>query len=199
MLKDIIAISKLPGLFQIMKRRNDGLIVKSLLDEKQTFVSSRANVFTPLENITMYTTEEPKELVEILAEMKKQLAKNPPVDSKADGNTLRKYFGTIVPNFDDERVYNSDISKLIKWFALLDSKGLVSEEVKRETAVEEAEEKPKKKAAAKKEEVIEEAPKAEKSKAKKVKEEKADAEVEEKPKKKAAAKKEDTTEKKTKK
>ena len=178
-LSEIVSISKMAGLYVVVKKRADGLIVKSLVDDKTTFVSQRSNMFTPLDNITIYTQDEPIELKTVLLAMKENDAKKITVDPKADGAALRSYMSKIVPAYDEERVYTSDIVKLVKWYYILKEKNLLDfdedEEVKIETPVVEevmVEEKPKAKKAKKKEEsTLEEASTAE-----------------EKPKKKAAKK-----------
>lgn len=173
-LSEIVSITNLPGLWSIVKKRADGMIVKSLVDDKSTFVSQRQNMFTPLENITMYTTEDTLELSVILREMKKQEGSNAAPDVKADGATLRTYFSKIVPNYDQERVYTSDIVKLIKWFNILNNRNIITleEPAKAETAAAEvvAEEKPKAKKTKKADaEPKEEASEEPKPKAKKTK------------------------------
>lgn len=130
--KEIISVSKLPGLFQIHKQRADGLIVKSLIDKKIVFVASRAHAFTPLENITIYTNDEPIELLSILLKMKESKITIP--DAKASNDILKSYFIQIVPEYDTERVYVSDIQKIIKWYDILDKKGAIQAEPKVKTA-----------------------------------------------------------------
>lgn len=173
-LSEIVSITKMTGLYQVMKKRTDGLIVKSLIDDKSTFVSQRSNMFTPLDNITIYTQGEPIELKEVFRSMKALDAQNVMADPKADGATLRQFMAKVVPNYDEERVYTSDIVKLIKWYQLLKSRNLlVEEEVAapvQEAAPASEEEKPakktRKKAAATTEEaeVKEEKPKKKSSK-----------------------------------
>lgn len=174
-LSEIVSITKMTGLYQVMKKRADGLIVKSLIDYKSTFVSQRSNMYTPLDNITIYTQGEPIELKEVFRAMKTLDAQNVMADPKADGATLRQFMAKVVPNYDEERVYTSDIVKLIKWYQLLKSRNLlVEEEVAapvQEAAPASEEEKPaakktRKKAAATKEEaeVKEEKPKKKSSK-----------------------------------
>ena len=88
------------------------------------------------------------ELTKVLAEMKKQAGKNPPVDAKANNDQHKDYLRSIVADFDDEKVYVSDIKKLIKWYHILEAQGLLVEEA---PAAEEAkaEKAPAKKKAAK--------------------------------------------------
>jgi hypothetical protein len=120
---EILAISKLPGLYQMHKHRADGLIVKSLQDDKVFFAASRAHSFTPLDNITIYTSEEPMELLEVMLKIKEKKSVLP--NPKADSADLKKFFSSVIPNYDEERVYISDIQKIVKWYNLLADKDLI--------------------------------------------------------------------------
>ncbi len=143
-LKEIMSVSGMPGLYKVIANRTDGLIVEGLHDKAKKFVSSRQHMFTPLENITLYTTEDSIELRLVLSDMKKNEAKHPIPDlKKSDDATLRAYMKLMVPNYDAEKVYASDIKKLIKWYELLDANKLVSviEEDKEELTAEEKKEK----------------------------------------------------------
>jgi hypothetical protein len=77
-------------------------------------------MFSPLENIAIYTDEDTVPLFDVMLEMKNQKATHPLVDANASNDDLRNYLAGILPNFDRERVNISDIKKLIKWFAILD-------------------------------------------------------------------------------
>lgn len=125
-LADIAAITGMPGLYKIAARRNDGLIVTSLLDNKTQFVSGRKHLFTTLDNITIYTQEDTVPLKEVLAEIKKQESKNPAPDGKEDAK-LRSWFEVILPTYDREKVYVSDLKKLVKWYGILDAQKLIEE------------------------------------------------------------------------
>ncbi|GIV34696.1 MAG: hypothetical protein KatS3mg031_2231 [Chitinophagales bacterium] len=125
--KDIVAIRGLGGLFEVIAKREDGMIVRGLEERKPRFVSSRNHVFSPLETITIYTTKDTVELLQVLLEMKKQLNDNPPVSANAGPEELRSYFKKILPDYDEERVYASDIKKVIRWFQLLHKYDLVKE------------------------------------------------------------------------
>lgn len=159
-LAEIVSITGIPGIFQVKGKRADGLIVTSLVDGKTQFVSGRIHMFSTLDNITMYTTDEPRSLKDILAEIKKQEAKNPPVDANAKEAEIKAYIEKIIPDYDKEKVYLSDMKKLIRWYGVLNGKGLIEEliaapEAATETAAEaeatseEAPKKTTKKAAAK--------------------------------------------------
>jgi len=139
-LAEIVSVSQMPGIFQVIGKKQDGLIVKSLVDSKTQFISGRTHMFSTLDNITIYTTDEPIALKEVLAEMKKQFAKNPPVASNASEADLKKYFGSIIPAYDTEKVYVSDMKKLVKWYAILDSNKLIDELLNGEEVVAETNE-----------------------------------------------------------
>lgn len=150
---EILAISGEPGLYLVVAKRTDGVIAESLTDKKRKFYASRNNVFTPLENITIYTTDESVELKEVFKNMKKE--KNLP-DAKASNDDLRAFMLKMLPNHDQEKVYVSDIKKMIKWYQLLDANKLLDKALeadKKEKGEEKAEvsgEEPKKTAKPKK-------------------------------------------------
>lgn len=149
-LKEILAISKLPGLFQIVASRDNGLIVTPLGEDKRKFVASRQHMFTPLENITVYTNTDSVELSEIFKLMKAGKVTMP--DPKSDDKTIRKYFTELMPDHDQQRVYVSDIKKMMKWFVALDAVGVFKEEKEKKATAKPTKEKSetKKKEAAKK-------------------------------------------------
>ena len=142
-LTNLIAVSGLPGLFRLVTTRNNGLVVADLEKGKSQFCSVRKHQFTPLESISIYTTDdrESVELSEIFTTMRAQLADNPPVASKATSADLRTYFESILPNHDTDKVYISDIKKIIKWFNFLLERDLFVEKVEEveEEVIEDAE------------------------------------------------------------
>ncbi len=188
-LKDIMAISGLPGLYKVVANRTDGIIVEGLHDKAKKFVSSRQHMFTPLENITIYTTDDSVELKEVFSNMKKDEKSNTVPDvKKSDEATLRKYMKSVLANYDEEKVYASDIKKLIKWYSLLDEHKLISVIDPNAAKADEAASEPKtEEAAASTEEVKEEKPK--KKTTKKAAATETTEATEEAPKKKRASKK----------
>jgi hypothetical protein len=203
----IVAVTGLPGLFELVSSKSDGAIVKSLDDQSTKFVSSRIHNFSHLESIEVYTVRDNVNLVDIFTAMDQSGEKAP--DEK-DNSAVKKYFEKVYPDLDFDRVYSSDMKKMVKWFGVLKSNNVeiklreITEEAPAdETAVgeEEApakEEKPKAAKAAKEEATEEKKEAAPKKKAApKAKKEEVEDEGEEKkeaaPKKKAAtkAKKED--------
>jgi hypothetical protein len=115
--KEIIAVTGVPGLKRLVANRNDGLILSELDGSNKKFYSNRQHMFSPLENISIYTDNDTVVLLDVMIEMKAQKATNAPVEPNASNDELRNYLGSILPNFDRERVNVSDIKKLLKWFA----------------------------------------------------------------------------------
>jgi hypothetical protein len=134
-LAEIVSISGLPGLFKIAGRRNDGLIVTSLVDNKTQFVSGRTHLFSTLDNITIYTTDEPVALKEVLASIKKNEKTNAVPDAKDDA-ALKAWLEAVLPNYDKEKVHVSDMKKLSKWYNILNGKNLIEELTEEKKAVE---------------------------------------------------------------
>lgn len=133
-LKDIVAVTGLGGLYKVAARRNDGMIISSLETGKTTFAAARTHLFTPLDTITMYIEgNDTIELIKVLAEMKKQEVENPVLDAKADKVELKNYFKKILPNYDEEKVYFSDIQKVLKWYVQLNAKGLIDTNIEDKT------------------------------------------------------------------
>ncbi len=124
-LSKILSISGLGGLFHLESQRDNGLIVRPLEGGKTRFVSSRKHLFTPLENITIYTLDDSIPLKVVFEEMKKKSAELPLPEPKSDGAVLHEYMKAVIPDYDDERVYTSDIRKIVKWYIQLDGRGLV--------------------------------------------------------------------------
>lgn len=141
----ILAISGKPGLYALKIQTRSGFVAEALLDGKKITVGLRSNV-SLLSEISMYTYSEEKPLVDIMRAIAIKENEGPtPVTAKDDAAKLTAYFEEIVPDYDKDRVYASDIKKLINWYNILQAKGLVSKE---EPKVENAE--------AIKEEVVEE-------------------------------------------
>jgi hypothetical protein len=109
----LVAVTRLPGLFELLSSRADGAVVRSLDDNKTQFVASRIHNFSHLESIEIFTQRDNVNLVDIFAVMEK--AGNPLPDVK-DAEAVKKYFQKVYPEMDFERVYASDMKKMIKWF-----------------------------------------------------------------------------------
>ncbi len=154
MLKEILSITGKPGLFKLVSQGKNMLIVESLVDGNRVpaFAKDKA---VSLGDIAIFTDTEEVPLSEVLEKVKaKENGAKCAIDPKSDNDALRKYMGEVLPNFDRDRVYPSDIRKLINWYNLLISSGMTDfvtkeEEVKTEENTEGKEEvKEKKKTAA---------------------------------------------------
>ncbi len=161
-LEKILSIAGKPGLFALKVQTRTGFLVESLLDGKKMTVSLKVNV-SLLSEISIYTFEGEKPLSEVMRNIAVKEDNGPAISHKEDNSTLIAYFMEILPEYDSERVYPSDIKKVLNWYNLLQSKGLVCKE---EPIIENAEEVLEKVV----EEVVAEKPKAPAKKAKAKKE-----------------------------
>ncbi|MCX6309597.1 MAG: DUF5606 domain-containing protein [Bacteroidia bacterium] len=119
MLKKIVAISGKPGLYKVLSQGKNMLIVESLTDGKRIPAHSSEKVVS-LGDISMFTEGEDKPLHEILEAMKAmENGIKASIDPKSDNNALRTYFAQVVPDYDRERVYPTDIRKLVQWYNML--------------------------------------------------------------------------------
>lgn len=112
----LVAVTGLPGLFELINSKTDGAIVRSLDDKSTRFISSRIHNFSHLESIEVYTTGDNVNLVDVLNAMEKTGGNLP--DEK-DVTAVKKYFEKVYPEMDFERVYASDMKKMVKWFDVL--------------------------------------------------------------------------------
>ena len=155
-LDKVLAITGKPGLYVLKVQTRSGFVAESLIDGKKITVGLRSNV-SLLSEISMYTHGQEKPLAEVMRNIAVKEDNGPAVSHKNDNEVLIAYFKEILPDYDEDRVYPSDIKKVLNWYNLLQAKGLVSKEApvkaaNEETApepIEEAVEEPKKKPAAK--------------------------------------------------
>src|ERR1019366_6336193 len=105
----IVSVTGLTGLFELLSSKSDGALVRSLEDNSTKFVSTRQHNFSHLESIEVFTVKDNTNLAEVFTAMKKSKEKMP--DAKADNKVLKPYF---------ERVYASDLKKMIKWLDILE-------------------------------------------------------------------------------
>lgn len=142
---ELVAISGLSGLFQLLSTKSDGAIVRNLEDQATKFVPARLHNVTPLDSIEVFTETDNIRLYEVFMEFLKNEASAGSFDiSKADNKAIKNQFGKLFPAYDKDRVYVSDMKKMIKWFALLKKLDLLkAEEETTEEVVEEKIEEPK--------------------------------------------------------
>ncbi len=147
----IVSVTGLGGLYELVSSKADGGIVRSLEDKSTKFVSNRVHSFSHLESIEIFTKEDNVNLVDVFLAMKASKEAKP--DAKADNKAIKAYFEKVYVDMDFERVYASDMKKMVKWFDILEKAGIEIKLTEQTNSEEEAgEEKPavvEKKAAAK--------------------------------------------------
>lgn len=185
----IISVAGLPGLFELINTKPDGAIVRSLDDKSTRFASSRIHNFSHLESIEVYTIRENVNLAEVFQAMEKAGGSLP--DTR-DNGAIKKYFEKVYPDIDFDRVYSSDLKKMIKWYEGLKKNDIEikltePEPEEEEEAVVEEKPEPPKKAEKKEEETTRKTPK--KKSTKKEPEKKSTESKKEKPAKKTVKKK----------
>jgi len=137
MLKDLLAVSGLPGLYKMIANRPNGLMVVNVEGGKRKFVTARKHQFTPLESISIYTVKDSESLETIFTTMHDKIATLPLPEPKASSAEAEAYFKQILPEYDPYRVHTKDIKKVVKWFKALNDAGLVIIDDKKEEKKEE--------------------------------------------------------------
>lgn len=135
-LKDIMAISGHSGLFKFISQGRHGIIVESLSDGKRTNISASAKV-SSLSDIAIFTNDAEVPFKEVLKKIKDTENGAQAISQKSDDKELKKYFEKILPEYDRERVYTSDIKKVITWYNQLQVLNLLDILEKEEKPVEE--------------------------------------------------------------
>ncbi len=118
-LRGIVSLSGKSGLFKALAQNRSGFILESLDEAKNKVVTNATSKLATLDDITIFGHDEDISLLSILEKMKESAATTNVPDPKADGKVLREYFTSISPNHDPERVYTSDIKKIITWYNIL--------------------------------------------------------------------------------
>ncbi|MCB0458550.1 MAG: DUF5606 domain-containing protein, partial [Flavobacteriaceae bacterium] len=117
-LEKIVAISGKPGLYQIISQSAKGLIVESLIDKKRMPVNALQNV-SVLNDIAIYTHEGEEPLRTIFKTIAEKVENKEVLDHKESNDKLTDFFSEILPNYDEEKVYASNIKKVVQWYNLL--------------------------------------------------------------------------------
>ncbi len=138
MLKDILAISGQPGLFKMISKGNNSVIVESLTNGKRFPAYSSSKILS-LEDIAIYTTTGEIQLRELYKKMVADEELKKGIDPKSSSDKLKEYFKKVLPDYDQDRVYVSDIKKVVTWYLTLTEKDLLNLE---DAPTEEKEEKP---------------------------------------------------------
>ncbi|MEM6892304.1 MAG: DUF5606 domain-containing protein [Bacteroidota bacterium] len=139
-LEKILSIGGKPGLYKLLTQTRTGFVGESLIDGKRVTVGMRNNV-SVLSEIAIYTLEEEVPLRTVFQKIKeKEAGKKTAISHKAEKIQLEEYFFEVLPNYDEDRVYASDIKKIVQWYNILVENGITDfEEVKDEEAAAEEE------------------------------------------------------------
>ena len=123
-LSKILAITGKPGLYLVISQTKSGALVESIIDKKRIPIFSTEKM-SSLNDISIFTTEEDLPLKTVLKAIFEKENGKKCIDHKSDNNALKKYMEEVLPNFDKERVYISDIKKLFSWYNLLQQENLL--------------------------------------------------------------------------
>ena len=120
-LDDIATISGKGGLFKVFKPAKTGVILESLDDAKTKLVATPNHKLSILSEISIYTTtkEGTTPLIDVLKKIHASFGNDLGLDAEADGNELKSFLKSVLPDFDESRVYVSDIKKLVKWYSAI--------------------------------------------------------------------------------
>ncbi|MDG1327939.1 MAG: DUF5606 domain-containing protein [Flavobacteriaceae bacterium] len=122
-LEKILTISGKPGLYQLQNQTRNGFLATSLIDGKKISVSARQNV-SILSEIAIYTLTKELPLSEVFTKIHKKEKGGEAISHKSKKDELEEYFFDILPDYDEDRVYPSDIKKIIQWYNLLTKNGI---------------------------------------------------------------------------
>jgi len=120
-LEKLLSITGKPGLYELKTQTRTGFLAESLLDGKKISVSAKQNV-SLLSEIAVYTLKEELPLREVLQKIKDKEDGKKAISHKESKEKLEEYFFEILPDYDEDRVYVSDIKKIIQWYNLLQEK-----------------------------------------------------------------------------
>lgn len=124
-LDKILSISGKPGLYQIVTQTRTGAVVESLIDKKRITVGAHSNI-SILSEIAIYTLTEEVPLRDVLKKVKEKEGGKPTSISHKDGkDVLEEFFFEVLPDYDEDRVYPSDIKKVVQWYNLLEKNNLL--------------------------------------------------------------------------
>lgn len=126
-IKGILSISGKPGLYKLVAQSKNGIIVESLTENKRFPVSSSSNV-SSMEDIAIYTYEEEVPLQEVFQKIYDKEEGGKTLEHKESTDQIVGFFADVLPNYDTERVYISDMKKVLQWYNLLHDSGLLEAE-----------------------------------------------------------------------
>ncbi len=122
---DLVSVSGMSGVYKINTSRSNGLVVDDLDTGKSKFCSMRKHQFTPLGTVAIYTFTDTVELSVVFKTMFDIQDKTPVVSANASKEEITSYFETIIPEYDRDKVYLSDMKKVLKWYFYLHDRKLI--------------------------------------------------------------------------
>jgi hypothetical protein len=122
-IKNIVAVSGLSGLYRLIATKNNGLLVADMDTGKSKFCSVRQHQFTPMETVAIYTEDDTVEIAKVFQTMLDVAATSPVPSANASHKDLQSYFEIIIPDYDRDKVFHSDMKKVIKWYNFLHDRG----------------------------------------------------------------------------
>ncbi len=126
-LEKVVAVSGLPGLYNLIATRSNGLIIEDMDNGSRKFVSVREHAFTPLASVSIFTYDDPVEIDKIFAVMQTKLTDHNPLTIIQQSNQhISAYFEVILPDYDKDRVHIGDMKKVLKWFSFLQERQLLT-------------------------------------------------------------------------
>jgi hypothetical protein len=123
-LENILSITGKPGLYQLKSKAKSGFVVESLIDKKTSIVGINQNV-SVLKDISIYTYSTEMPLKKVFQKIAEKESNGPTINHKVGKKELEVYFNEVLPDYDEDRVYASDIKKVVQWYNLLESNGLL--------------------------------------------------------------------------
>jgi hypothetical protein len=123
-LENILSITGKPGLYQLKSKAKSGFVVESLIDKKTSIVGINQNV-SVLKDISIYTYSTEMPLKKVFQKIAEKESNGPTINHKVGKKELEAYFNEVLPDYDEDRVYASDIKKVVQWYNLLESNGLL--------------------------------------------------------------------------
>ena len=140
-LKKFVVISEMSGVHKMLGNRSNGLIIEDVDNGKRKFISSRKHQFTPLDSISIYTNDgDTVPLSEVFKTMQEKKDEIAVPHNKLTSKEAFDYLGKILPNYDGDQVYFSDVKKLVKWFSFLEQRNLLDFTIDENEEEEEGEE-----------------------------------------------------------
>ena len=124
-LEKIISISGKPGLFRLVSQLRNGFIIEDVITKKKISISNTSQV-SLLDNISMFTFDDEVPLFEVFGNIAKKEDYKKTISHKSTSEVLRGFMAEVLPNYDVERVYDSDIKKLAQWYNLLQKAGYIT-------------------------------------------------------------------------